>query len=409
MTRQSVIKGAFILSAAGFGVRFIGLGFRVVLNVFIGDEGLGLYGAAYPIYGTLLALSSAGIPVAISKLVSQYMARKDYQGAYRIFRTAFSIVTVSGLIVSLFMFLSAPYLALNIAKDSKAVYPIAAIAPAVLFTSVMACYRGFFQGQQQMIPTAVSQIVEQIFRVGVALFLVVMLLPKGLEYAAAGATFGAVAGALAGLLLLLFLYFRDRTGHLPLIVPRNTSSSQNNREMLRNIFAISIPITLSHLVTPLQSLIDLSTVLIRLEHLGLGESRRWALYGQLTNIANPIIHSPQILTVAIAVSLLPAISEASALNNDRLIRFRSSLALRLSILLGLPAAIGIYILATPITVLLFQNQEAGKPLAFMSLAVLFIALFQTSSAILQGLGKTHIPIVNLTIGAVIKVACNCFW
>ncbi len=408
MTRQSVIKGAFILSVAGFGVRFIGLGLRVALNAFIGDEGLGLYGLAYPIYGTLLALSTAGIPVAISKLVSQYMTKKDYHGAYRVFRIALFFVTTSGLIVSIVMFFSAPYLALHIAKDPNAFYPIAAIAPAVFFTSVMACFRGFFQGQQQMIPTAISQIIEQFFRVGTALVLVVLLLPMGLEFAAAGATFGAVAGALAGLLFLLFLYFKDRTSHLSRTVPEITMGNPSNKEMLRNLLAISLPITLSHLVTPLQSLIDLFTVLIRLEHLGLGESRRLALYGQLTSMAGPIIHIPQILTVAIAVSLLPAISEASALNNNRLVRFRSSLALRLSIILGLPAAVGIYILATPITVLLFQNQEAGKPLAFISLAVLFIAMYQTSSAILQGLGKTHIPLINLIIGAGTKVFCNWF-
>lgn len=408
MTRHSVIKGALILSITGFGVRFVGLGLRVVLNSFIGDEGLGLYGAAYPIYSTLLALSTAGIPVAISKLVSQHMTVKDYQGAYRVFLLSLSLVTMSGLIISIIMFMSAPYLAQHIVKDPRAFYPIAAIAPAVFFAAVMSCFRGFFQGQQQMMPTAVSQIFEQLFRVGAALFLVVLLLPLGLEFAAAGATFGAAAGAVAGLLVLLLLFFRGRSSFMAGMARQQRAKHPKNGETLRSILYLSIPITLSHLVIPLQSLIDLFTVHFRLEEIGFDESRRLALYGQLTNIAAPIIHIPQILTVALAVSLLPAISEASALNNRGMIRFRASLALRLSFLLGLPSAVGIFILAEPLTMLLFQNQEAGRPLAYMSLAVLFIALYQTSSAILQGLGKTHIPLVNLTVGAVTKILCNWF-
>ncbi len=404
--RQSFIKGALILTAAGFSVRFIGLGFRIVLGRIIGDEGIGLYQTAYPVYSTLLALSTAGIPIAISKLVSQYIAKEDYRGAYRVFSTALNVLTLSGLVISVVMFWGAQFIADNIIKDPRAFYPIAAISPAVFFVTIMSSFRGFFQGQQRMLPTAISQIFEQFFRVGVTLLLVVFIIPSQIELTAAGATFGATAGAVAGLLVLMYIYSRDRKKYISLMDGQSFYIPKGNRQTLKDILYLSLPITLSHLVIPLQSLIDLSIVPDRLQLIGFNESQRMSLYGQLTGYAGSIVHIPQIITVALAISLMPAISKASAMKNDSLVRSRTSLALRLSILLGLPSAIGMFILAEPIMVLIYNNAEAGKPLSYLSFAVIFIALYQTSSAVLQGLGKVNIPLINLSIGAVIKVVLN---
>ena len=175
---------------AGIGVRFVGAAMRILLAAIFGDEGIGLYQMAYPVYSSLLAISTAGIPVAVSKLVSENIALRDFREAARVFRIAMVILSLTGLVIALLLFFGAEIVAERIVKEPRAVYPIMAIAPAIFFVTIMSAIRGFFQGQQKMIPTAASQVVEQIGRVAVSLALALWLLPVGLEFAAAGAAAG---------------------------------------------------------------------------------------------------------------------------------------------------------------------------------------------------------------------------
>jgi stage V sporulation protein B len=406
MGKQSFVKGALILTAASILVKVVGAGFRIVLAAIIGDEGIGLYQMAYPVFSALLAVSTAGIPIAISKLISQHTTRGDYRGAYRVFLLALNILSLTGLVITALMVLGAGYIAENIAKDARAYYPIVAIAPAIFFVTIMATFRGFFQGQQKMYPTALSQIFEQVARVAAALGLVYYLGPRRLEWAAAGASFGAAAGAMAGLGVLMVLFGRERQDFIQRMREQATYRARRTMAVYYDIFSLSIPITLSHLVMPIISLIDMTVVPMRLAEAGFDEARRMALYGQLTGMAAPLVHIPQIVTIALAVSLVPAISEALALHNRSLIASRASLALRLSVLLGLPSAVGLFVLAEPISLLLYQNREAGIPLAILAFTVIFIAIFQVCSGILQGLGKTKLPLINLLVGSLFKIFFN---
>ena len=403
MTKQSFIKGAAILTMAGLSVRFVGAFFRIVLAMFIGDEGIGLFQMAYPVYSTLLAISTAGVPIAISKLVAESLARGDYRGAYRTFRVALSILALSGLIISVVLYLGAEYFVGIITDDPRAYLPLVSISPAIFLVTVMSAYRGFFQGQQQMMPTALSQIAEQLGRVVIALLLVLYLLPLGLEYAAAGASFGAAAGALCGLLLLVFAWFKQKKRFMNQMHRQRVTHTVTSQAIIYRIFALSLPITLGSLVMPLITIVDLSIVPRRLIAAGFDTARATALYGQLTGMASPIMHIPTIITVALAISLVPAISEALALKRNRLVQERAYLAVRMTLLLGLPSAFGLFLLAEPITVLLFQNAEAGEVLAVMALGVVFLTLYQTTSAILQGLGRTMDPVVTLFWGAAVKM------
>ncbi|HHX78074.1 MAG TPA: polysaccharide biosynthesis protein, partial [Firmicutes bacterium] len=290
--------------------------------------------------------------------------------------------------------------------DTRAYYPIVAISPAIFFVTIMSTFRGYFEGQQKMLPTALSQIFEQLARVVVSLALVLFFIKNSLELAAAGATFGAAAGAIAGLLALLVIYFRERKSFDQNIQDQDFFARQSSWSIALSIFSLSIPITLSHLVMPVISLIDLTVVPMRLAAAGFDKASRMALYGQLTGMAAPLIHIPQIITIALAVSLVPAISEALALNNRDLVRYRTFLAVRLSLLLGLPAAAGLSILAEPVSLLLYKNAAAGKPLTILAYAVIFIALFQVTSGILQGMGKTQLPLLHLLLGSAVKVVLN---
>lgn len=406
--KQSFVKGALILTVAGISVRLVGAGFRILLAKILGDEGIGLYQMAYPVYSAMLAVSTAGIPIAISKLVSQHTTRGDYRGAYRVFILSLNILSITSLVITAAMVFGAEFIALNIAKDARAYYPIVAIAPAVFFVTIMATFRGFFQGQQFMVPTALSQIFEQLARVGIALGLVFYLVPMRLEWAAAGASFGAAAGAIAGLLALMVLFARQRQEFILRMQEQAVYQYKKTMTVYYDIFSLSIPITLSHLVMPIIGLIDMTVVPMRLAEAGFEEARRMALYGQLTGMAAPLVHIPQIVTIALAVSLVPAISEALALGNHRLIESRTSLALRLGVLLGFPSAVGLSVLARPITVLLYENREAGTLLAILAYTVIAISLFQVCSGILQGMGRSKLPLVSLLVGSLFKVVLNWF-
>ncbi|HHU75620.1 MAG TPA: polysaccharide biosynthesis protein [Firmicutes bacterium] len=399
---QSFLKGALILSAAGLGVRLMGAGLKIFLAAVMGDEGIGLYQMAYPVYTTLLAISTAGIPIAVSKLVAESLAQKDFRGAYRVFKVALAILTILGSVFTLLLLLGANFFASSIAQDPRAYYPLIGISPAIFLVTIMSVFRGFFQGQQEMMPTASSQIVEQAARIVVVIVLVYLLLPRGLEFAAAGAAFGAVAGALFSLLFLLFLFFRSRKAFLGKIERQIILKDFSWQQVLYRIFALSIPITLGSLVLPLINLLDLSIVPLRLHQAGFSTVEATSLYGQLTGMANSVIQFPVLLTIALAMSLVPAISEAQALRSTTLIRERTGLALRVTLFFAIPASLGLFILAEPTTLVLFDNVGASYPLAVLSFAVVFLSLYTATSGILQGLGRTLDPVKNMVFGAAIK-------
>ncbi|HOB28607.1 MAG: polysaccharide biosynthesis protein [Dethiobacteria bacterium] len=398
------IRGAVILAVAGVAVRFIGAIMKIWLVRIIGDGGIGLYQMAYPIYSTLLAISTAGIPVAISKLVAENITVSDYRGAMRVFRIALLILTLTGLVISLLLFFTADTI-VRIAKiDPRSVYAIMAIAPAIFFVTVMSALRGFFQGQQYMLPTAASQMIEQVGRAVVSLLLAVALLPRGLEYAAAGAAFGTVAGGFLGLLLLLPIYYRRRPAFMKQAQAQRRTDPQAAGQIIYRIFSLAIPITFGSLIMPLLSLIDQLIVPGRLKAIGLTQQRATALYGQLTGMAGSIVYFPNVVTLALSMSLVPAISEALVLRNKALVRNRTAVSIKLTALFSIPAAVGLYQLATPVIVLLFglNNIEAGYALAYMSWSVIPLGLYVSTTGILQGLGKTLTPVVNMALGGVVK-------
>ncbi len=398
------IRGAAILAVAGVGVRFIGAVMKILLVGIIGDEGIGLYQMSYPIYSTLLAISTAGIPVAVSKLVAENVTVNDYRGAMRVFRIALLILTLTGLTIALLLYFSAGAVVRILDSDPRAVFAIMAIAPAIFFVTMMSALRGFFQGQQFMLPTAASQVFEQVGRLVVSLALAVALLPRGLEYAAAGAAFGTAAGGILGLLLLLPVYYLRRPAFMKKIRMQRRIRSQPAGRIIRHIFALAVPITFGSLIMPLLSLIDWAIVPGRLKAIGFIEKQATALYGQLTGMAGSVVYFPNVVTLALSMSLVPAISEALVLRNKELIKSRSSISIKLTTLFSVPAAVGLYQLARPVIIMLFgpDHAGAGYALAYMSWSVIPLGLYVSTTGILQGLGRTVTPVVNMTLGGAVK-------
>ena len=211
MGRDKFLKGAFILTVAGILVKIIGSANRIFLSRLLGGEGIGLYQMAYPIYLLALSISSAGIPVAISIIVAERLALGDYRGANRVFKISLALMSFTGLCFAGLLFFGAEFLVESqIVRDPRAYYSIIALAPAVFFATMLSSYRGYFQGFQVMTPTASSQISEQFVRVLTMISFAYLLLPLGIEYSAAGASFGAAPGAFCGLLVLLFCYYKHQ-------------------------------------------------------------------------------------------------------------------------------------------------------------------------------------------------------
>ncbi len=402
---KNFIRGAVILTAAGLIARVMGFVYRVILTRIIGAEGMGLYQMAYPIYTILLVVSRSGIPVALAKLIADRIAKEKNKEAYKIFKVARSLSIGVGLIFSLIMaFLARPLISiLNL--DPRAYYAVLAISPAIFFVSIMATYRGFFQGLQNMVPTAYSQIIEQLVRMLTMIGLVIILVRYGLKFAAAGASFGAVTGAFTGLLTLIYIYYKKKKKIWD-FMQGGVNSDISSLTIVKEIAVLGIPITMGALVQPLMNLVDLIFVPQRLQVAGYLVTEATTLYGRLSAVAMPLVNFPTIITISLAASLVPSISEAFALNKHNLIRKRTQTALKLTILISLPSAVGLFVLARPITAVVFSEPGAAVPLRFVAWGVIFIALQQTSSAILQGIGKTVIPARNLLIGAIANGIIN---
>ncbi len=407
MSKRTFLQGAVVLGIAGLIIKLLGAVFRIPLANIIGDTGMGYYQTAYPVYVLLLTLSTAGIPVAISRMVAERNAIGDPNAAYRVFQVSFRLLFCIGLASAAILFFGAETIVPHIGKQ-EAVFAMKAVAPALVFVPMMAAFRGYFQGMQDMKPTAISQITEQLFRVVVGLSLAIILVKKGVEYAAAGASFGATAGAIGGLIAVVFVFFRRHAKILMSLDPASEKPIEKSKDILSQILLIAVPITIGAAIMPIMNTIDLGIVINRLAETGFTKAEANSLYGQLTGLAGPLINFPQILTQAIAMSLVPAVAAAYRRRDMEFLQHNVELGLRTALLLGLPCGFGLMTLSQPIMLLLYPAQRASAinaapSLFILAFGVIFLASVQTLTGVLQGVGKQMIPVRNLAIGAAAKI------
>ena len=404
---KSFVGGAIILGIAGILIKVLGAAFRIPLANIIGDSGMGYYQTAYPIYNLFLVIATAGIPTAISRMVSERVALDKHWEAHRVFTTSLKLLFGIGIVLSCSMFFGSQFIA-NLVKEPDAVWCMRATAPALLFCPLMASFRGYFQGRQNMNPTAVSQVVEQIFRVAIGLALAIFLVPKGLNIAAAGANFGASAGGVFGCIGILLIYLKKKPqidGELASVPKTN---EQGAGEILKDILIIAIPITIGAAVMPIINTIDTVIVKTRLISIGYSSDIARGLYGQLSGMAAPLINFPQVLTQAVSMSLVPVVASAHKRGELGFMRDNIALGLRYALIISTPCAFGMMFLAKPIMLLLYPLQResaisAAGCLAILAVGIIFLASVQTLTGILQGIGKQLIPVRNLCIGALVKV------
>ncbi|NDI36777.1 putative polysaccharide biosynthesis protein [Chengkuizengella sediminis] len=416
-TKDSLIKGTLVLAIAAFIARFLGIFQRVPLQNMLGDNAMATYGIANSIYFLLLMIATAGIPVAISKLVSERIAVGKFAEAQRIYAAAIKFAIFAGLFMTTLLWFASDYYATNIAKDKDAVLAIRALAPALLFFPVIAIMRGYFQGRQQMMGNGISQIVEQIVRVIVSVGLASLLLFMGTteQMAIAGATFGGVVGGVAALLVMLFYWRRLKKQDIKDQQP-DISNEKNQeeikaaksltyRKIYKMIFKISGPVILIAIAVPAINFIDSSTVISLLEG-KLGYSSAEEMLGILQNRAQALAGLPIIFSIAISQSILPIISSAYAKKDQLVLNRQTSLALRMSILFSLPVILVLCIAAEPINVLLFKNTLGTSVIVYLTASTIFQVLMMTSGTILMGLGQFKRPMIHVSLGVILKVAGN---
>lgn len=396
MKKQSLVKGTLILGIAGVFARFLGLFFRWPLQMLIGDEGVGYYQMSYPLYMFFVAVAS-GVPVAISKMISESRAIGNEEGVILVFKKAMLLMLFMGIGFTSLLLIFSNAIIRFLRWDNKSYYSLIGIAFAPMFISIMSAFRGFFQGLQNMNPTAVSQIIEQCGRVIVGVGLAYILLPRGIQYSAGGASLGAAAGGILGGIYLFYKFSMVRKEF-------KVKSVKDDTAVLGKLLYIAIPISLGAAVGTVMSLIDSVVVPQKLLEAGFTHKEAAILYGQLTGKAYTLINVPLTLSTALGASLMPIIAEAYILNRKFEIKSKVDMAIRISMAIALPSFLGLFFMSYQILSVIFPGQSAGyNILKYLSISLPFIVLAQTTTSILQGIGKYIMPVINLVLGCAVKI------
>ncbi len=409
---SSFVKQAAILAAAGLFVRFIGFLYRLPLTDLLGDEGNGIYGKAYTIYIFLLILSSAGLPAAISKMVSERIAMKQYENAHRVFKVSLLFSGLTGLAATLFLWFGAEWLA-NAVDTPSSKYAILALAPTVLIVGIMSSFRGYFQGMKNTTPTAVSQIVEQLFNAVFSIFLAYVLISRGIEYASAGGTAGTGIGALAGLAVIWLVYVLlkpDIHKRIRRTKKMFNTPVESNRKIAKELLFTALPIIAGTAIFSITNIIDMKMVSFCLMKTGMyTTSQVDALYGQLTGKYVVLVTLPVSIAAALATAVVPNIAALRVTNNHEELHVKINLALKLTMLFTVPAAVGIGALGGPILRLLFPNHpDGGILLTVGAISVVFLALAQIATGMLQGMNMLAVPAIAAFVGGILKIPVNYF-
>lgn len=402
---------------AQIAVKLLGFAYRMVITNIdgFGDMGNGYYNFGYQIYTLLLAISSIGIPNAISKLVSERCALDDYRGAMRIFRVALVLFTFVGAFFSAAMFFGAEFIATNILDAPLASYTIMVLSPALVFVSVSSVVRGFFAGQQNMKATNTSQVLEQFLKSLSTILIVLAMSGAKPEYMAAGATLATTLSTFLSCIYLFAFYGANRKDIKEKLLAAPPLKIQGNaRQIAKMILSVSIPISLGSIVASLNRVIDIVTV-VRGVKIALADRFADAvLLGdeavRLSGILSKtdvLVNLPLALNTAFATVLVPTVAGALAVKNYETAKQKISFSLLISVVIALPCSIGYMVLSRPILELIYPNASEGALLfSMVAPTVFFSAMSQTIYGSLQGMGKIFVPAISVLAGGIVKVICN---
>lgn len=421
--KDNFIAQAGILAAAGIITRIIGLLYRSPMTAVIGEQGLGYYQAAYGFYSIVLLVSSYSIPSAISKVIAQKLAMREYRNAHRLFYCAMGYVLAVGLAASLFLFFGA-----GLFVEEAAVPVLRTFAPTIFIYGVLGVLRGYFQAHKSMVQTSVSQILEQIANavvsVGGACLLIKLSLGtletpadeagriRHAVCGAMGSALGTGIGVLTGLLFMAGMYFLNRKLILKRVARDRHERVDSYASMIRTITLIVTPFILSTAVANLNGAVNNYIYTKLIPNLREVDSAlqyfKWGIYsGQSMTVSN----IPIAFATAMAAAMIPSVAQLSAAGERELAREKIGMAIKTTMVISIPSAAGLFALAKPAMYFLFPRPDdvvtlAGKLLMVLSFSVIFYALSTLSSSILQGLGKVNVPIVNAGVALAVQTVVS---
>lgn len=409
--KEGFMQGVITLMFSQVLIKILGLVYTLYLTnrQGFGDKGNGICASGYQIYALLLTISSIGVPSAISKLVSERVAVGDNKGAHRIFKIAFATFAVIGLVGSLLLFFGANVIANQWLQIPDAEMTLVALSPAIFFVTVASVMRGYFNGRQKISVGAKSQTLEQVFKTLLTIIVVevvAILSNVSTEWMAAGANLATTLATFLGF-SYLFLYYRSERKEVATEI-KNTVNYKYERvsTIIKRILLVSIPITLTAIMSSINKNVDSFTVVRNLRAF-MPEDQATALYGILGGKVDTLTSLPLAINVAFATALVPAISAAKAKGDNKTITEKTSFSLLVSMLIGLPCTVGMFIFAQPILNLLFPNANDGALILQISaLTIIFTILDQTINGALQGFGKLMIPTISLATGVFVKFIFN---
>ena len=406
--KGSFIIQASVLAAASLIVRFIGFLYRLPLTELIGDRGNAIYSAGYYIYTFLLILSSAGLPAAIARLVSTRIAKGEYRNAQKIFRVSMIFAGAAGAIGMLVLFFFAEPIA-KMVDSPNSVYCLQTLAPTLLIVGVMSVYRGYLQGMNIMTPTAVSQIFEQVFNAVFSVYLAWVLVKQSISLGAAGGTAGTGIGALAGLIVVMIFYNRMKPEiRHNMRIEEKGIYQETTGEAFKKLVVTAFPIIAGTAVFSMTNLIDMKMVMSGLMSSGaFTEAEAEVLYGQLSGKYVTLTTFPVSISSAMATAAIPNIAMAVTVGNKKEVKRKINTALKLAMVISIPAAVGIGVLGDQILRMLFHSYpEGGVLLKVGAISIAFLSFCQIVTGVLQGIGKIQVPVIGALLGAVVKIALN---
>lgn len=411
MREQSTGKSFIALSFAGIMVKIMSLIYVPIIIRILGDEGYGIYLVSYDIFSLIYVITNSGMQIAIAKQIAEFVALDQQQNVIKTFQVGKKILFLIGLISSLILFLSAEWVS-KIVGSERAYLGIMFLSPTVFFTSILAAYRGFFQGISNMTPIALSQILEQICNIFISVLCAASLVKYNLEFGAAGGTIGTTLGALIAILFLCYVIIRSKKNRSMDFSPYLNSNMEKQdtvsvKQIISTFFKYGMPVILTSGIQYVGAVIDLALVKNRLLFAGFDSGTSDILYGLLGKYKT-LIYVPLALIAALSAAVIPGIVKSVVLKNNEELFIKIKFALKVSFLISIPSFVGLAILSKPIYSILFSEKYSSGYILMVygSSLVVFMAIVQIQTTILQGLNKFYSVFLSLCIGVIIKLVCN---
>ena len=408
-TAGSFAFQAAVLAGAGLISRIVGLLYRSPLFQIIGDEGNGYYGTAYTIYSMILLISTYSIPMAVSKVISGKLALGQYKNARKMFKCSFIYVIIVGGAAALITYTFAPVL---VKEQPNAIMCLRILAPTIFLSGILSVFRGYMQAYNTMVPTSISQILEQIANAIISVVAAYLLsapyaaaTTDHAKYGAAGSAAGTGAGVLAGLIFMLLVYSGRRKDIKRTVSEDITGKDDTYAELFKQIFMMITPVIVATFVYNISGTIDMKIFYKVLDYKNVSQLTSASLYGVFSGQYLVLINLPVAIASSVSTAMVPSVSASFTRGEVEYTNKRLNEALRLTMMVTIPCAVGLAVLAEPIINLLFNGADpaAARILAAGSISVIFYSLSTVTNGVLQGIGKPSEPVKNSSLSLAIHV------